>query len=401
MNLGLQLGYGMGELAVELTKRWQLTESILSPRDLEDRGLVSWATRLNGATGSVALDPQFYMARADHERLTSQLYWPRDYDSNEFYERGGLENMITNLLELNIRLESAYLLLPGSMAHPVTDDWLLRQREILNTGRRIVADRIPLGITWCLSAEALRSDEQVNRILDDDRDLKYAVAYVVCEHPNQTYRVHDPVWLANLLDLTAGLKLHGRRVVSGYAQHQSVMLACSSVDVIAAGTWMNVRSFVPGKFVAALEEEKAQRQVWYFCPQTFSEYTVPLLEVARRAGVLHLMAPQPPIPTDFASALFRDQAPTAVIWREPTAFRHYLSSLRTIVRNARQPTFQATVDTHLEMIDRAEALSSRLRSSGVNGGSRDFSRVFESHRAALAMHVQARGALLSRHWSEL
>ena len=37
--------------------------------------------------------------------------------------------------------------------------------------------------------------------------------YIVAEHPNGNYLVDDPNWLANLLDLAAGVKLRGARVV--------------------------------------------------------------------------------------------------------------------------------------------------------------------------------------------
>jgi hypothetical protein len=401
MDLALQLGYGMGQLADELTRRWQLTTSILSPRDLDDAALVSWAQRLNRATGSVLLDPQFYMARADHERLTSHLYWPQGYDSDDFYQHGGLESMVTNLLELNMRLNAAQMVLPGSMAQPVTDEWIARQKATLSIAHRLVQGRLPLVVTLCLSSEALRSDEQVHRVLEEDRDLDYSAAYVVCEHPTQAYRIQDPIWLANLLDLTAGLKLHGRRVIVGYCQHQSLLLACSSVDVVASGTWMNVRSFVPGKFVAALQDEIAQRQVWYFCPQSFSEHTMPYLDIALKTGVLSQMAPRPPSPSDYAAALFSGAPPTAVVWGEPQAFRHYLGALRGHARNARRSTFQETVDAHLDHVDKAEELLSALRRNGVLGGTRDFSPVLDAHRAAIALHIQARGELLSRHWASL
>lgn len=401
MDLALQFGYGMGQLAVELTRRWQLTQTILSPRDLDDQGLATWAQRLNSSTGLVLLDPQFYMARADHERLTNHLYWPQDYDSDHFYEHGGLESMVTNLFELNLRLETSQMILPGTMAQPVSDSWLGRQRATLAVAQRAINGRMPLAMTICMSAESLRDIAQVQLVLEQDRELDYLTAYVVVEHPNQSYRVHDPVWLANLLELTTGLKLHSRRVIVGYCQHQALILAAAAVDVVTSGTWMNVRSFVPGKFVTALQDEIAQRQTWYFCARSMSEYTIPYLDIAYRAGLLDDMAPQAPLPVEFAALLFRGTLPTSVEWGEAQAFRHYLATLRTMARGARQSTFQTTVDSHLAFLDSAETLDESLRRAGILAGTRDFHGVFDAHRSALAIHARTRGVILSREWDRL
>jgi hypothetical protein len=70
--------------------------------------------------------------------------------------------------------------------------------------------------------------------------------YVIAETPS-AYLVENPVWLANLL-IVSGLKLLGRSVLVGYCNHQMLGLAATKADVIASGTWLNVRAFPPEKF---------------------------------------------------------------------------------------------------------------------------------------------------------
>ena len=47
--------------------------------------------------------------------------------------------------------------------------------------------------------------------------------YVVCEHPNGQYLVDDPNWIANVLDICAGLRLLGAEVILGYCNHQMLV----------------------------------------------------------------------------------------------------------------------------------------------------------------------------------
>jgi hypothetical protein len=78
---------------------------------------------------------------------------------------------------------------------------------------------------------------------------------VVCEHPNGGYLVDDPNWLANVLDIVAGLRLGEAEVIVGYCNHQLLVASTANASAMCSGTWMNVRSFPPDKFRTAYEEE--------------------------------------------------------------------------------------------------------------------------------------------------
>ena len=120
--------------------------------------------------------------------------------------------------------------------------------------------------------------------------------YIVCEHPNGDYLVQDAIWLAHVLDLTAGLRLAGAQVILGYCNHQMLVAHVAGANAICSGTWMNVRSFPPEKFSKDYEEEIRRRATWYYCPQAFSEYKIPFLDVAYEQEVLDLMEPSRPSP---------------------------------------------------------------------------------------------------------
>jgi hypothetical protein len=268
-------------------------------------------------------------------------------------------------------------------------------------GTTSVARTLPLTATLALSADALRDSDQLGALLDQSAEWAVAGYYLVCEHPNGDYLVGDPNWLANVLDLAAGLRLQQRAVILGYCNHQVLAAATAGVSAIASGTWMNVRSFPPEKFKAAYEDEIKQRTNWYYCPQALSEYKVPFLDIAQRFGVLDQMAPARDLDGEFSASLFAGAQPTSVGFTEQAAFRHYLTCLRGQVTRAKREGFNETVAAHEELLTRAETLLATLAASGVRGQLRDFREIVDVNRAALAVLERVRGAVLRRKWTTL
>ncbi len=402
MNLDLQFGFGMMAHSKALIERWQGGNVILSPRDLSSEQLVSLSgsiTKLPG--GTVWLDPQFYVPRADHERLCSHDYWPTHFQTGVFWQGESLRNLVRKLVELNIELETSAFVLPGILAAPVDEDWFVAQEAIIREVSSIGYEG-PLICTIALSDESLKDINQIGELIERAEGWNVQGFYIVAQHPNGTYLVTDPIWLANLIDLAAGLKLMRKSVSIGYCTHQMLIASAAKITAISSGTWMNVRSFPPEKFSVGVEEEIKQRTKWYYCPQALSEYKIPFLDVAQRVGVLPLMQPPPEFGSDYADLLFSGVQPTTVkAFSEQEAFRHYLHCLHQQSQDSVKESFRATVDVHNEMLDRAESLLATLRSRGVFGGLRDFSDAVDANRAALQVLKSLRGAMLERAWNTL
>jgi len=88
MDLHLQVGWGMMGMSCELFDLWEGGTAILSPRDLEPEQLDRLSADLVARNGRTLLDPQFYLPRADHHRLTKHEYWPNNYDTVGFSSGG-------------------------------------------------------------------------------------------------------------------------------------------------------------------------------------------------------------------------------------------------------------------------------------------------------------------------
>lgn len=402
MELYLQFGFGMMEHCRHLLTDWGGGTVVLSPRDMNDRQLRKLANDIAGIEGGkTLLDPQFYVPHADHDRLCSHEFWPDDFVSGSFFQGSEVESLVAKLIELNDDLDTEAVILPGMLANPVDDYWLAHHESFLTTARHLNGDSKPLYSTLALGADSVRNREQVTTLLEAVARWNADGYYIVCEHPNGDYLVQHATWLAHVLDLTAGLRLTGAKVILGYCNHQMLISQVAGANAICSGTWMNVRSFPPEKFIKDYEEEIRRRATWYYCPQALSEFKVPFLDVAYEQGVLELMRPPPELDGDYVDPLFSGVQPTSVRLSEQAAFRHYLYALQGQAQALNAAGYDEARSTHEQTLNDAEDLLRTLSSNGVFGGNRSFTDSIDVNRAALAMFDAQRGPLLRRRWTSL
>ena len=381
MEMYLQFGHGMMGHTRELLENWGGGGVILSPRDLTSDQLQRIATDIIKRHGEPLLDPQCFAKDADHVRLVSHDYWKifKTSPSGAFFGGPATADLLKELATQARLLGVRQHILPGRLANPVSEDWFAFQENLIAEAPTHFGGE-PILATIALSNDAMRHEDQVE-----------------AETPT-AYLVDDPGWLANLLILASGLKLLGKRVIVGYCSHQMLCLAAANVDIVAAGTWLNVRAFPPEKFYAPADDDISRRTTWYYCPQALSEYRLPFLDIAQRAGILDEMRPNPSLGSSYADPLFRAATPSSVIWGEQDAFRHYLTCLHSQVAQVRKSSFDATVDEHFRLLSSAEGIIKKFRQNGVFGGDRDFKDAVDVNRSAMTTFVKARGPRLRRSW---
>jgi hypothetical protein len=224
--------------------------------------------------------------------------------------------------------------------------------------------------------------------------------YLVPEPPSNSYLVDDPNWLLNLADLSAAIKLLNRQVVVGYSNHQMLLLAACNVDALAAGTWLNVRSFSEARFRRA-PDEISRRSKWYYCPQAMSEYQIPFLDLARRLGLLDDIKTEPNFGSAYADILFSGALPTSTNYLERDSFKHYLHCFRHQALKSVSGTYHATRDNLRLQLEAARDLTGLIQANGINGRDRDFANVVDSTISALFAFDTLLGLRIGYSWAEM
>lgn len=399
MDFYLQFGYGMMEHCRFLVKEWGKGTVVLSPRDLSAEQLVKLSTDINKLGGEVLLDPQLYSPEnTNQDRLITQDYWPA---SGSFPVNSELNKSLGKLIELNHKIGAKQIILPGCLANKIDDDWIELQREVIEEAQRFDLSSFKVILTIALSSDALRNDEQVQKLLDAIPKWDVTSIYLVCGHPNDDYLISDPTWLANCADIVAGIRLAGKGVVVGYCNHQMLALASSAATAICSGTWMNVRSFNINKFKSQEDDEIKQRSTWYYAPQLLSEFKVGFLDIAQKNHVLELLETPISYGSNHSDELFTAPQPTLAGFTEQQAFRHYLQCLKHQTQSAVKPTFDETIKMHLDQLDLAELNLNTLHKAGIRGQKRDFYDSIDVNRGAIATLEKNRSAVLKRKWSSL
>lgn len=400
MELYLQFGAGMMDHCRELLSSWGGGTVVLSPRDLKPDRISTFAAEITAISNSqVLVDPQFYLPHADHDRLCSHGFWPNDYETQLFWQGSALNELMSEVAALNSRCGSRGIILPGLLASQIDDDWIATQSAFLKGASDVMPDSDVIS-TIALSADATRDQGQIATLLEASEIWDPAGYYVVFEHPGD-YLVDDPNWLANVLDVVAGLRLQEKEVIIGYGNHQLIAAASAKASALCSGTWMNVRSFPPDKFQKAFDDEIKKRAKWYYCPQALSEYKPPFLDIAHRQGILDSMRPSADLDGGYVDMLFSGVQPSTTDFTEQKAFRHYLHALRVQIANAAADTFDGTVELHEQLLDTAEELLDEVATAGVRGQKRDFADMIDVNRAALSLLASTRGAMLRRRWPAL
>lgn len=410
MDFYLQFAHNMHLVCRELIQEWGGGTVIMSPRDCkppdEDKPdeLEKHAASIRAVGGRILIDPQFYRPESDHKVLTSHTYWPEKYDSVEFWEEGDEPDygeLLKKLGELNTKVKASAIILPGTLATTVDDEWFDRQSRMIGTARTEYGEDKELLATVALSADAVKSADQVHDILAATGDWGVQGIYLVCEHPNEHYLVENDAWIANILDLTAGCRLRGKSVVIGYANQQMLATACASVTAIASGSHKLKRQFSSSTMMEKDGDDVMRQATWYYCPQAHSEFKIPRLDSAHLQKVLDKLQYPEELGVNHANILFAGAQPSTVGFKHRLSWKHYLGSLHAQSLALRKTTFNDTVQVYRDSLDVAETLLEDLQGMRIRAEERSFLPVVDATHVGVNLLVENRGAMLRRAWSKL
>lgn len=402
MELYLQMGHGMKAHAVELIRDWGSGTAILSPKNQSFEQLTATAKAISKLNGSVIIDPQFYVPRAEIDQLQQHTYWPSSYDTGLFFSGPSLLKMLNTLLQDYVfPCNASAFLIPSLLLSDISDDWERITETIISECLKLNMS-IPRYLTLCVGPEILLSEEKTQGLLELLENYPIDGFYIIPVHPQNVYLVDNPAWLLNLLDLIAGIKLLSKKAIVGYSNHQSLLLSLAKADAICAGTWLKTRMFPLGDFEASEDDSGGgRRSTWYYCPQTLSEFQLQFLDVAHRLAILDNLKVSPHYNVHYADILFSGAQPTTVNFSEREAFRHYLSCLRKQCMETSKQSYSET-KAYLQMLfETALDLSEHFRQKGVRAKHRDFRNVGDSSIAAIDAFDSLRGFAFGARWNSI
>ena len=401
MELYLQFGHGMKQIAIDLSKEWGGTTAILSPRDISPEQLQIWKKSFDKAGVKTLFDPQFYYPKSNHPGLLKYKYWDESFktklEGNESFE----EELIKAILEYNDIADCTSFIIPSSMLE-YDQDWLKRWRKqcekLINATKKYVRNKEHILTLAFPENLLLQKEAEIEKVIEEIDKFDVDGFYIVAYQPQKKYLVDTPMWLSNLLQVCAAIKLSGKKVIMGYGNHQLLCLSAAGVDAMATGTYLNVRHFF-NKF--AKDDVIQRKSVWYYYPAAMSEYKMGFLDVAYNAKVLQQMKPTKDMDKGFVDLLFSGVLPSLTSFNETLAFKHYIHCVKVQMKNVSKDTYKDTVIANEVMLETAMRRIEYMEKHSVYAQARSFKDIVDVNKAALQRLDAVRGFQLGQEWRNM
>jgi len=403
MKLYLQFGYGMMAHVKHMFKQWGGGTVILSPRDMDEDQISRLSNDLKSINGQTLLDPQLYKPKSsDHHGLLKHDYFQEfcgdNYCTNILADGYKMEELFESLKHLNNLAKSDSYIVPGIYCDEPIDIWNMSQKAFLQTAEKVFLDKRKLA-TLCISSNLLSGKpEKIEQLIGLATKWDVDGFYVV---PEGNYLEKNPIWFANLLSLVAGLKLLEKEVIVGYANHQMLALACTGVDAIATGSWLNVRHFSLERF-----EEPAStggRKVpWYYCPCSQSEYKLATLDAFKRlrkvdGESIDNLKTDSSMNSHYIDPYFEND----IEFKEQAVFRHYFQCLYKQSEILSRETYSDTFSVVYSLQENAEETIDVFHSQKLRQKERSYENIGEACMSALNIFHQEKGTLMKRYWPKI
>ena len=355
------------------------TGVIMSPRICSRKQIERHAVELRQQNARVLFDPQFYQPRTERENIIAYPYWDdMDFATTDFATNGA-----TELCEGVVRYQVTVLqvdavILPGRYTNALTDEWLAMQHKLAETAYGLNVDR-PVYSTLAIGPDIVSEQQIFDQVLNEVVGYPVDGVYVVLKAPNGDFLTTSELYMYNLLDGFLSLALNGKKIILGYANQQSLIYAGAGVTGLATGNYRNVRSFDPEMFDVKETTDIATRAVWYYDANTLSDFRPETLGLAYSRGLAGNFGP----PCSYCSSLLSASNPAVVPWKEPDAFRHYLTEMHRQWSSFSDTPTAKRVTLATNLVKSAGSKLDFLTSRGFNPGVRSFTSAFDPALSAL------------------
>lgn len=398
MELYLQFAWGMKGMSLELSKDWGGATVILSPRDMTPKQLKTWSKEFQKSNIKLLFDPQCYYPKSNHERLVQYDYWDSSFDTKTEESFSFADEVIKAILEYNEIAETHEFIIPSNMLtydEQWFERWEKNSERLSNAARKIVRNRKIVLTLAIPDIVFLQKEDKIEKIIEATEKLDVDGYYIIAQPPQEKYLVDTPMWLINLIQLCAGLKLQGRKVIMGYGNHQLLCLTATGIDALATGTYLNVRRFT-NKF----EEDKnvKRKSIWYYYPAALSEYGIGFLDTAYNNEVLQQMKPSGEMDNGYVDLIFSGVLPSTTAFNESMAFKHYLNCVKIQMSSLVKKSYKSTLAANEVLLENAMRRIEYMEYNGVYAQARSFKDMVDVNKSALQRLDKNRGFQLQQDW---
>ncbi len=404
MELFLQFGYGMKTLAIDLSKKWNGASVILSPRDMSPKQLDNWSQEFEKAGAKCYFDPQCYCPQSnDVKRLNEYTYWDVHLNTKLQSYDSSIDWKIKEIKKYNDISNTMAYILP-CILKPFDEKWterFLHQSKLFIEAAHKYMPEKPIYATLVFPKELLvQSEEVIEEILQLILEFDVDGYYIIAEAIDKKYLIDSPIWLSNVLNICAILKLADKKVIYGYGNHQLLPLSLVKVNAMASGTWQNVRSFT-NRFIDV--DEQKRKSTWVYYPEALSEYKMAFIDWAYTMGYLSSMKSNDKEYMDESiQKLFNSSVqPSNTGFTETDAFKHYLCSLKHQIEILNKPSFDEAFTSYEMLLNTAENEIPRLEDNGIFGQTRSFKNFIDVNRAAITRLKKNHGFALKMSWKSM
>lgn len=400
MSFYLQQGYGMTKINEEFSKKYRSNLGvILAPRALQTSTDISrleaHSKQLKKIGTRILFDPQFYVPSTNLEKIIKFPYFRnltfQTVEFNNIHAEKFCDDVIN--YQVNQMLVDD-IILPNRYVNAITAEWFEMQEIFVNSSLMHKGNKKAY-LTLALGPDVVLNKDAFDELIGNCVNYQVDGYYIVLKSPNDQYLVDNEDYIYTLLDAFLSLKVAGKEIILGYANQQSMIYSAVGVDCIASGNFRNVRSFDPDIFADIDDEEDdgiLRRGTWYYDGSSLSEFKKEQLSLAYKRNIKNF-GPS----CEYCEPLLSSSNPAIVLWKEPSAFKHYLYELRRQWNDLLSNPVGTRIDNVIRLLEDTSAHNKELRERGFKLGSRGFNEgIMDSSLSALAAIKKDRGLEITR-----
>ncbi|MGN7170790.1 hypothetical protein ACTHSJ_33505 [Paenibacillus cellulositrophicus] len=387
MSFYLQQGYGMSKINEEFSKKFRDNLGIiLAPRSLQVSTDISrlekHSKQLKKNGTKVLFDPQFYVPSTNLEKIIKFPYFKNlTFQTIEFNNKHASKfcDDVINYQVNQMLVDD--IILPNRYINAVTSEWLEMQERFVDCSLNLKNDKKAY-LTLALGPDVVLNHGAFDDLISNCVNYDVDGFYVVLKAPNDMFLIDNEDYIYSLLDAFLSLRLAGKEIILGYANQQSIIYSAVGVNHIASGNFRNVRSFDPDIFaeVEGEDDEILRRGTWYYDGNSLSEFKKEQLSLAYRRNIKEF-GPK----CEYCEPLLDAPNPAIVLWKEPSAFKHYLFELRNQWNNLMSVKASERIDAVIRILEKTTIHNASLKNKGFKLGSRGFNeKIMDSTLSALS-----------------